>query len=1586
VADPWDAFADADGGRQTDPWAGFEDAGPASPRTSRPPRLPAPQAVAGKVAGAIDGDTLRLDPDGSLRIWGIDAPELHQRGWDRQGQPVPIGRQAQQAAQADINSAESITLGNPVSRSYGRVVAPVGIDNSDLGLSITASGNALAAPDYLSTDPARRFSYMQAERLARLNRLGLHNTFSQTPAQFRADPGYRPERETIARFWDTPTPFAGLRPEDEQRYLALLGTARDAQEVVDFIESKGLKLDATEVGRWIEARDKARANGTELPLYMRYQQMPRAETDPGDGRAGAVGRGLANGVLPNMLEEAGAVVDILGGTANRENIWNSDRRLADIYANNLAQNHAITRHDHSAYPLTATLSEIAGGLAPVGRVSSLADLVKFGAGYGTVAGLGQEGTIPERLTSGVIGGGLGLTTAVAGGKALEAASPYVGRLASRFTRNAPRRAPAASMDDIAAYPVADAPAAPSQAMDAPGMPSLSQELPRQRDYLFPQRPQPIDQPLTDAQIRAASETVTPGDVVPIPSNVVANVEEAAAMQAGRFEPARVPHERTELTRRTVKGWNGADVPKVGPIDLVGWVRLQGGLADQGGELSHMGMTNAMRPDKMDFVGQEVRFGPLVSDQGMNLDDAALRAWEAGYFPELAERPTINQFLEGLRDTYEGRNRRFLADDMPEVERFENTRSERLDLARQASDEGAPIWTDKSVPADEPAPFPPARAYEEWPSGGPDYAGNIDLRKLETPQDIKRALDFTNRRVGFDAATRGRVAQAETERLAAELGMTPERLLSRRKGQALNAEEALAARQILAKSGNELVNAAKRIRALDEPGDELLADFRQKWMRHVAIQEQVAGATAEAGRALSQFKMAASSRAVRGDVLAALVNSGGGKNRIKDAAKTLLDAVESGPGVFNIVAEKATKPRFSDKLVEVYINWLLSGPQTHAVNVASNTLTAIAQLPEHAVAAGVGKARQLLPGAALDRVVGSEVGARAFGLLQGAREGARMFAQALRTGEPSDFVSKVEGQQWKAISGRKGEVISIPTRLLTAEDEFFKGVARRMELNGLAVRMARKEGLRGKAAQARIAELSAHPTDDMLAQSMDYARYLTFQRQLGPVASKVSQIAQEAPPVKLFLPFVRTPTNLLKFALERSPAAPLLKEWRQDWLAGGARRDLAVAKMLVGTGFGMAIYQAAAQGLITGSAPGDKAKARLLYADGWQPYSIRLGDKWYSYKRFDPFSTTIGVAADMATVPGGMSERQLDDKATLLVASIMGNLASKTWLSGISDLVGALFEPDQNADRLLKRLAGAVTVPAGVAQVARTVDPVSRMPETVGEHIQSRIPFASKSLPPRRDVWGREVVNEGGIGPDILSPVWQSTAKDDPVNRELLRAGVSVGMVPGKVGGQRLTPAQRDRYQADAGQSAYRSLQSLIGSPGWRSADAETRKELAEKAIQAARKQVRERLFSGNTDSADPWSQFRDGGSAKIPRLDPWQGFGDPAQRDIVGDLQRAIPGIGMTSGFRTPAYQADMRRRGYAPANNSGHLDGSSLDLTPPPGKSMAWLRQQVRRAHPNAHLLDEGDHLHATFPGWYSAPALGGAKAAGLRNPMLGQ
>lgn len=957
----------------------------------------------------------------------------------------------------------------------------------------------------------------------------------------------------------------------------------------------------------------------------------------------------------------------------------------------------------------------------------------------------------------------------------------------------------------------------------------------------------------NAERRAAAERLSASDVLPLPANTVDGIDEAMAIDAGRIAPVRAPDEMQALESRTIPSpVDGTrTMQKRGPLDLVTWLRTQGGIKAQGGELEHAGIDNAPRKG-LDFAGGEGRFGKLVSNDGMTYDEAALRAWEAGYFPDHADRPTPAEFLDALTQTHNGNARRFRLYDEGEIADFLAARDQRW-AVEAAREEGAPLSIDRGQPvdmADLDANSAPVQAYEEWGENAPNLVGNIRLDKLNSPQAIKRALVQTERVTGgFDAARRGRITHAETERLAADLGMTVKDLLARRKGEAFNAEQALAARQILARSATDLVNMAKRVARLDDPGQEAEAAFREAWLRHAAIQEQVAGMTAEAGRLLQQFRQAADAKAV-GRVLPSLNDLPGGSARIKDVADQIveLEKVGVGPGGINRFAVKSLRARTKDMAIEYYINSLLSGPQTHVVNMVSNTLTALAQIPEHAVAAGVGAVRrggERMASAVIgrnvgnaDRVLFSEAGGRFVGLLQGTRDGLREAGRALRTGDTSDAVSKVENQAMRAIPGRAGEIIRIPTRLLSAEDELFKGMARRMELTGIAMRMANAEGLRGNAAKARVADLIANPTDKMQSAAHDYARYLTFQSPLGPVMRNVSAMANSSPAIKFLIPFVRTPTNLLTFAIERSPAAPILKEWRREVAAGGARRDVAVARALVGTGIGAMFYEAALAGNITGGGPADEEAKRLMMADGWQPYSVRVGDTYYSYRRLDPFATTIGTVADMVDLGSHMTDKQREKSTMLVTAAILNNLSSKTWLTGISGISDALSDPERNWQDFVSGSLSSIAVPALVSQIARTADPILREARTPIDRIRSRVPGLSDDLFPRRDAFGAPIRSEGGLGPDIATPIWIGTAKNDPTIAALLDAGAHVTAPRRVLGKRELTPAEYDRYSAAVGSIAKPRLDDLVWSDGWRAADDEGRQELVRKLMTAARKEAR----------------------------------------------------------------------------------------------------------------------------------------------------
>lgn len=91
---------------------------------------------------------------------------------------------------------------------------------------------------------------------------------------------------------------------------------------------------------------------------------------------------------------------------------------------------------------------------------------------------------------------------------------------------------------------------------------------------------------------------------------------------------------------------GANIPK--PKNLTQFLKDNGGLQEDAGELAQTGITSKNRPG-------------LLNQNGQSLDDAARSAWEAGYFPEESDRPDVNTFLNALDEDFNGRNKRYNAD-------------------------------------------------------------------------------------------------------------------------------------------------------------------------------------------------------------------------------------------------------------------------------------------------------------------------------------------------------------------------------------------------------------------------------------------------------------------------------------------------------------------------------------------------------------------------------------------------------------------------------------------------------------------------------------------------------------------------------------------------------------------------------------------------------------------------------------------------------------------------------------------------------------------------------------------------------------
>jgi len=721
---------------------------------------------------------------------------------------------------------------------------------------------------------------------------------------------------------------------------------------------------------------------------------------------------------------------------------------------------------------------------------------------------------------------------------------------------------------------------------------------------------------------------------------------------------------------------------------------------------------------------------------------------------------------------------------------------------------------------------------------PNKAFNINLEKIEAQTDVKAAIHQISEvfKSTIDDARRGTITHEETAKLAEHVNMTPDKLLSRRKGQAFSAEEALASRMLLVDSADVLMNKAKAAQLGSK--DDLVA-FQEQFIRHVAIQEQVSGMTAEAGRALNQFKITVESEKARIKSLEELIDNQGGRVAIEDMAAMIREL--DSPEKISKFTQDAYKATTSDMLLEGWINALLSGPQTHAVNITSNALVSMWTLPEHTLSAAIGKFHKG------EKASFREPLSRLYGMIEGAKEGFVAGGRAFLREEPSDLFSKLELKHKEAIPGKAGKAVRIPGRALMAEDEFFKAIGYRMELNALAIRQGLKEGLKGKELASRITELKRNPPEEIHLASIDNARYQTFTKPLGPTGQSVMKFANSHPAARLIIPFIRTPTNIVKFAGERSgPLALMSQKVRAEIKKGGISRDNAIAKMTMGSIVGGTIASLASEGLITGGGTKNPEARAMKYASGWQPYSIKVGGKYYSYSRLEPLGMMLGISADYAEIAGEVKTKEADELAAMITLAISNNLTSKTWLRGVSDLIEAVNDPNRYGEKWIQSFSGTL-IPTGVAQIARNEDPVMRRTETIVDRIKSRIPGYSKDLPPRRNIWGEPIILSGGLGPDLISPVYVSADKNDTLTNEMLRLKITPKMPDKKIKGIELSSEQYDDYAKTSGKNLKMVLGGLVASGEWAKLPDFAKTEIINKTITQVRSASRSYMLSKYPD-------------------------------------------------------------------------------------------------------------------------------------------
>lgn len=539
------------------------------------------------------------------------------------------------------------------------------------------------------------------------------------------------------------------------------------------------------------------------------------------------------------------------------------------------------------------------------------------------------------------------------------------------------------------------------------------------------------------------------------------------------------------------------------------------------------------------------------------------------------------------------------------------------------------------------------------------------------------------------------------------------------------------------------------------------------------------------------------------------------------------------------AKAAIKPTWGDMMYEIWVNGLLSGPITHSTNIISNAATLLWNIPERQVASLI-KPGSVRPGEAAAMMGGvvESVGDAWRMAWKAFKEDAPQFGQskietprraitadALEvTGIPGraiDFLASAVGLgqgKWLDIAGTG---VRLPGRFLMAGDDFFKSIAFRAELRALAKRQAFREinelGLTGKDAARKAKEIEHNiltdPPETIKEAAQEFAAYTTFTRELGENGQKIQALA--ATPIgRIILPFVRTPTNIFKFAGERTPLALASRAVRDELAAGGERQALALAKIGVGSMTMAFMASMAASGSITGGGPKDKVLRKQLELEGWQPYSFKIGNEYVSFARIEPLGSLIGMAADAADLMGQLGQKDSAELASALTVALSRNVANKTFVKGLAGTLNAVTSQDVHVVKsfLEKELPTLMPYSSALGQTAKNVDPVMRDVQSILDAFKAKVPGFSDELPPQRNLYGDKVLLQGGVGPDLFSPLYVKDLKHDPVAHELNRLAYPFTMPSRHVEGIPLPPKIYDRYAELAGKgSPMTGGQSLQGA-------------------------------------------------------------------------------------------------------------------------------------------------------------------------------
>lgn len=655
--------------------------------------------------------------------------------------------------------------------------------------------------------------------------------------------------------------------------------------------------------------------------------------------------------------------------------------------------------------------------------------------------------------------------------------------------------------------------------------------------------------------------------------------------------------------------------------------------------------------------------------------------------------------------------------------------------------------------------------------------SIQKMPEEVQGDILKLLEAHG---GFEAQRRGVQSFDRTNALAQQVTVPLEQL---KPGTALNAEELAAYRDAVASIMSQRIPLAQKVAAgsatdieklqlqkLTEEGTALVASYR--------------GAKAEAGRSLSILRGQA--RVLQfGDeaFIEAALKAPGFQQNAEAIAKAVTEA--GGDPLKQLETLRTNARTWGGMAQSAYYNSLLSGVKTHLRNIIGNTFNMASNLTNPLVAGPVDALKSRITGSEREVFTG-EFGQQLVGTMAALKTASRNALFTLKHGFTPETVAEAFVGKFDTPSPELpgGMVTNWPSRLLYAADQFFRSLAENQELFAGAYAMARKGGAQTpEAIQKRMIDIIGGTGPESLQlfkQATNFGARAVFQEKPGAITNSLLRMKATAPPgireaLTFIMPFVKTPGNIIRQGLEASPVGlPIFGKYSMKAASQGGREGAQALGRAVGGSMALMPFALLAiEGRLSGNGPQDAGERAALYESGWQPNSVKVGDKWVRFQLFQPFSVALAAVANAwdRYTQSDKSDASAESSFTQAVAASGASILNQSFLAGINGFLDAISDPERAGARYMGLAAQGMVPGSGLLRnITQAVDPVVRKPEGIGESIKAITPGLSTEVPARLTRFGEPVTRPGGpirrgfVVPEVSEEV------HDPVAELLQRVG------------------------------------------------------------------------------------------------------------------------------------------------------------------------------------------------------------------------